>query len=71
MNEQIKSELDVFSKEARLVDAKHVNGLRAVFGEVIIFFYYTSFLDMGTFHMIVLPVSVLHYRFLLIDIDIS
>ncbi|XP_022881094.1 alanine--tRNA ligase-like [Olea europaea var. sylvestris] len=34
VNEQIKSELDVFSKEARLVDAKHVNGLRAVFGEV-------------------------------------
>lgn len=41
MNEQIKSELDVFSKEARLADAKHVNGLRAVFGEVIIFFYCT------------------------------
>ncbi|KAL8534787.1 hypothetical protein ACS0TY_010716 [Phlomoides rotata] len=34
VNEQIKSELDVFSKETRLADAKHINGLRAVFGEV-------------------------------------
>lgn len=34
VNEQIKAELDVFAKEAALVDAKRVNGLRAVFGEV-------------------------------------
>ncbi|KAL2545633.1 Alanine--tRNA ligase [Forsythia ovata] len=34
VNEQIKAELDVFSKETRLADAKRVNGLRAVFGEV-------------------------------------
>ncbi|KAI3472519.1 hypothetical protein Pfo_028013 [Paulownia fortunei] len=31
VNEQIKAELDVFSKETRLVDAKCINGLRAVF----------------------------------------
>ncbi|KAH6809767.1 Alanyl-tRNA synthetase [Perilla frutescens var. frutescens] len=34
VNEQIKAELDVFSKETKLADAKRVNGLRAVFGEV-------------------------------------
>ncbi|KAK1366322.1 Alanine--tRNA ligase [Heracleum sosnowskyi] len=34
VNEQIKAELDVYSKEAILADAKNVNGLRAVFGEV-------------------------------------
>lgn len=34
VNEQIKSELDVFSKEAKLSDAKSIKSLRAVFGEV-------------------------------------
>lgn len=34
VNEQIKAELDVFAKEATLADAKRVNGLRAVFGEI-------------------------------------
>ncbi|XP_059660711.1 alanine--tRNA ligase-like isoform X2 [Cornus florida] len=34
VNDQIKAELDVFVKEATLADAKHINGLRAVFGEV-------------------------------------
>lgn len=34
MNEQIKAELDVFAKEATLAEAKRINGLRAVFGEV-------------------------------------
>ena len=34
VNEQINAELDVFSKEASLADAKSINGLRAVFGEV-------------------------------------
>ncbi|KAK4403775.1 Alanine--tRNA ligase [Sesamum angolense] len=34
VNEQIRAELDVFSKETRLCDAKRINGLRAVFGEV-------------------------------------
>ena len=34
VNEQIKAEMDVFSKEAKLDDAKRINGLRAVFGEV-------------------------------------
>lgn len=34
VNEQIKAELDVFSKETSLSDAKSINGLRAVFGEV-------------------------------------
>ncbi|KAK1401660.1 hypothetical protein POM88_001265 [Heracleum sosnowskyi] len=34
VNEQIKAELDVYSKEAILADAKNVNGLRAVFREV-------------------------------------
>ncbi|KAJ9551589.1 hypothetical protein OSB04_015634 [Centaurea solstitialis] len=33
VNEQIKAELDVSTKEAGLSDAKRVNGLRAVFGE--------------------------------------
>ena len=35
MNEQITAELGVFAKEVALVDAKRINGLRAVFGEVI------------------------------------
>ncbi|XP_074279845.1 alanine--tRNA ligase-like isoform X1 [Silene latifolia] len=34
VNDQIKAELDVYSKEATLTDAKRVNGLRAVFGEI-------------------------------------
>lgn len=34
VNEQIKAELDVFSKEATLAEAKRIHGLRAVFGEV-------------------------------------
>ncbi|XP_058206475.1 alanine--tRNA ligase [Rhododendron vialii] len=34
VNEQIEAELDVFAKEATLTDAKRINGLRAVFGEV-------------------------------------
>ncbi|KAF7801231.1 alanine--tRNA ligase [Senna tora] len=34
VNEQIEAELDVFGKEATLADAKRINGLRAVFGEV-------------------------------------
>ncbi|KAL0452281.1 UNVERIFIED_CONTAM: Alanine--tRNA ligase [Sesamum latifolium] len=34
VNDQIRAELDVFSKETRLGDAKRINGLRAVFGEV-------------------------------------
>lgn len=34
VNEQIKAELDVFAKDASLDEAKHINGLRAVFGEV-------------------------------------
>ncbi|KAK6118466.1 hypothetical protein DH2020_047733 [Rehmannia glutinosa] len=34
VNEQIQAQLDVFSKEIKLADAKSINGLRAVFGEV-------------------------------------
>ncbi|OMP11786.1 Alanine-tRNA ligase, class IIc [Corchorus olitorius] len=34
VNEQIKAELGVYSKEATLAEAKRINGLRAVFGEV-------------------------------------
>lgn len=34
VNEQIKAELDVSAKEATLAEAKRINGLRAVFGEV-------------------------------------
>ncbi|XP_047317942.1 alanine--tRNA ligase-like [Impatiens glandulifera] len=34
VNEQIKAEMDVSSKEASLADAKRINGLRAVFGEI-------------------------------------
>ncbi|KAK4757969.1 hypothetical protein SAY87_019270 [Trapa incisa] len=34
VNEQIKAELDVFSKEATLSEVKQINGLRAVFGEI-------------------------------------
>ncbi|KAL5748565.1 hypothetical protein ACOSQ2_025862 [Xanthoceras sorbifolium] len=34
VNDQIKAELDVFAKEATLAEAKRINGLRAVFGEV-------------------------------------
>ena len=34
MNDQIKDELDVYGKEVSLADAKRINGLRAVFGEV-------------------------------------
>ncbi|KAL3521772.1 hypothetical protein ACH5RR_019921 [Cinchona calisaya] len=34
VNEQIKTEMDVFSMDAKLAEAKRINGLRAVFGEV-------------------------------------
>ena len=34
MNQQIKDELDVYASEIKLEDAKRINGLRAVFGEV-------------------------------------
>ncbi|GAB4855433.1 hypothetical protein Ancab_024056 [Ancistrocladus abbreviatus] len=34
VNDQIKAELDVYAKEVTLSDAKRINGLRAVFGEV-------------------------------------
>ncbi|KAL3652105.1 hypothetical protein CASFOL_001786 [Castilleja foliolosa] len=34
VNEQIEAQLDVYSKETKLADAKRINGLRAVFGEV-------------------------------------
>lgn len=34
VNKQIKDELEVFSKEAVLSEAKRIKGLRAVFGEV-------------------------------------
>ncbi|KAL5699022.1 alanine--tRNA ligase [Ranunculus cassubicifolius] len=34
VNKQIEDELDVFAKEVTLSDAKRINGLRAVFGEV-------------------------------------
>lgn len=34
VNEQIKAELDVSAKEATLAEAKRINGLRAVFGEI-------------------------------------
>ncbi|CAI0415554.1 unnamed protein product [Linum tenue] len=34
VNEQIKAELGVYAKEVSLADAKQINGLRAVFGEV-------------------------------------
>lgn len=37
VNDQIKAELDVFANEATLADAKRITGLRAVFGEVILF----------------------------------
>ena len=38
VNEQIKAEMDVFSEEAKLADARRINGLRAVFGEVSFIF---------------------------------
>lgn len=38
VNQQIKDELGVYALEIKLEDAKRINGLRAVFGEV-------SFLD--------------------------
>lgn len=34
VNDQIKAELDVNAKEVTLAEAKRINGLRAVFGEV-------------------------------------
>jgi alanyl-tRNA synthetase len=34
VNEQIDAKLDVYAKEVSLADAKQINGLRAVFGEV-------------------------------------
>ena len=40
VNEQIKAELDVYSKEATLAEAKRINGLRAVFGEVSLSIYF-------------------------------
>ncbi|GAB4854878.1 hypothetical protein Ancab_023464 [Ancistrocladus abbreviatus] len=37
VNDQIKAELDVYAKEVTLSDAKCTNGLRAVFGEELIY----------------------------------
>ncbi|XP_074591798.1 alanine--tRNA ligase-like isoform X1 [Curcuma longa] len=34
VNQQIKDELEVYASEASLAAAKHINGLRAVFGEI-------------------------------------
>ncbi|CAO2183894.1 unnamed protein product [Urochloa humidicola] len=34
VNQQIKDELDVYAHEIKLEDAKRINGLRAVFGEI-------------------------------------
>ncbi|CAN6311466.1 unnamed protein product [Urochloa humidicola] len=34
VNQQIKDELDVYASEIKLADAKRINGLRAVFGEI-------------------------------------
>ncbi|GAB4830892.1 hypothetical protein Ancab_004918 [Ancistrocladus abbreviatus] len=34
VNDQIKADLDVYAKEVTLFDAKRINGLRAVFGEI-------------------------------------
>ncbi|WCJ22243.1 Alanine--tRNA ligase [Euphorbia peplus] len=34
VNNQIKAELEVYAKEATVSEAKQINGLRAVFGEV-------------------------------------
>jgi alanyl-tRNA synthetase len=34
VNQQIEAELDVYASEIKLADAKRINGLRAVFGEV-------------------------------------
>ncbi|CAL1414915.1 unnamed protein product [Linum trigynum] len=34
VNEQIKAELDVYAKQVSLADAKRINGLRAIVGEV-------------------------------------
>lgn len=34
VNKQIEDELDVNAKEVTLAEAKRINGLRAVFGEV-------------------------------------
>jgi alanyl-tRNA synthetase len=34
VNQQIKDELEVSAQEIKLADAKRINGLRAVFGEV-------------------------------------
>ncbi|TVU31243.1 hypothetical protein EJB05_22924 [Eragrostis curvula] len=34
VNKQIKDELDVYASEIKLADAKRINGLRAVFGEI-------------------------------------
>ena len=44
VNEQIKAELDVYAKEAKLTDAKRVNGLRAVFGEVSFYSFESNML---------------------------
>jgi alanyl-tRNA synthetase len=34
VNQQIKDKLEVFAREIKLADAKRINGLRAVFGEI-------------------------------------
>ena len=47
MNEQIKAELEVSAKEATLSEAKRINGLRAVFGEVKHDTFYCFFYGMN------------------------
>lgn len=45
VNGQIKDELGVFAKEATLAEAKQINGLRAVFGEVRLAALYAPYSD--------------------------
>lgn len=50
VNEQIKAELDVYSKEVTLAEAKRINGLRAVFGEVSLSIFLIMAFFFGSAH---------------------
>ena len=69
MNEQIKAELDVFAKEATLAEAKRINGLRAVFGEVSCLICFCFFIyEMTDFYRLIEVMSLHHLDILLITI---
>lgn len=69
VNDQIKAELEVSAKEATLSEAKRINGLRAVFGEVT--WHYDCFLIKCIFFCEFLHWRLFGFRFILTQLELS